>query len=551
MSQNHIKTPPKGNEKAKLSATLNNSLVLRLVIASVIFAAALIIKPPAFAEILMLAAAALLAGYDIALKAAEAVESGNLLDLPMVVIVTAFLSFFIGFGIEGAAVVLLYQIGMLLLRIIKEHTRKTALELLPEQEGDTFSHLQELADDEDGTHMAIESVMKASAGTVLKFAMAAAVIYAIALPLITNLGLRISIHRALTILLIATPFSVIVSIPLAGFVGLCRSAAEGAVFQDAYSMEALADASTAVFDKGGVFSDQSPKLVALHSDVMEYDAFLNFVAHALYHSRQPFAKAVAELYDQPYKLDVIKDFREIPGYGVALSISGIPVTFAKEDFLRSRGLQLPEENASDVFGTAYYMVVADKPMGKVVFSSETNQTLENLVPEMNAAGIGRCVLLTEDSREAAQDFAEMMNFSEVYADCNTGKKYQIIREIAQKTKAAVLFIYAYAYDKHSEAAVDIRVDKRADAADAVILPDAVGRLPRMKAISARVREICIENALFAFIVKAVLIFLSIIGYCNLWLAILIDFATAALTLLNSTRAAGESFRSSLRYKMGR
>jgi hypothetical protein len=65
------------------------------------------------------------------------------------------------------------------------------------------------------------------------------------------------------------------------------------------------------------------------------------------------------------------------------------------------------------------------------------------------------------------------------------------------------------------------------------------------------REICVGNALFVFIVKAVLIFLSIIGYCNPWLAVVIDFAAAVASVLNTIRVTSESLRSNLRYKMGR
>jgi cation transport ATPase len=65
------------------------------------------------------------------------------------------------------------------------------------------------------------------------------------------------------------------------------------------------------------------------------------------------------------------------------------------------------------------------------------------------------------------------------------------------------------------------------------------------------REICVENALFVFIIKAFLIFLSIIGYCNLWLAVVIDFAAAIASVLNTIRITSESLRSSLRYKMGK
>ena len=549
MSQKHILSKPAQGEPGKFSATLNNSLVIRLVIACVVFAVSLIISMPEFLSILLLAIDSALAGYDIIIKAIDSVENGDFLAQPVVVVLIAVLAFFVGFAIEGAALILLYQIGLLLLNFAKDYTKKVALDLVQDQDDEIVSYMRGIIQDEENADMAIGSVMGTSAGSILKLAMLLAIVYAIALPIATSLSFRISIHRALMILLVATPMSVVVSIPIAAIVGLCRNAQHGVVFNNAYSMEAMADASVAVFDKNGIFTEECPRIIAMHSDVLDSDTFLNFVAHAVYYSEQPIANAISAVYDQEYKLDVIKDFREIPGYGVALSIDGIQVTFATGDFFRSRGVELPEQEA-DV-GQTFYMFVAGRPMGKVVISSDVNQSLEALVPEMKSAGITRCVLLSEDSKEVGQQFAEAMNFSEMYAQCDTGKKLRVVSDIVRKTKGAVLFIYSGGIDTHSEAAVDIRVSRRAKYADAIVSAADLQSLPFAKQVSQRVREICIENALFAFIVKAVLIFLSIIGYCNLWFAIVIDFATAVATVLNTIRITSESIRKNLKYKFGR
>ncbi len=549
MSPKHTISRPAALNPAKVSATLSSSLVIRLVIASVVFAVSLILSMPKFLSVILLVLTAVLAGYDIILQAVESVESGNFIATPVLLVLVTVLSFCIGFGIEGAALVLLYQIGLLLLNFAKERTRKAALDLLRGEDEDVVKHVSELVENEENTGMAIENVMRISAGSILRLAMLLAVIYAIALPLITNLGFNISIHRAMMILIVATPLSVVASIPIAGAVGLCQNAQNGIVFGNAYSMEAMADATAAVIDKSGIFADECPRIIAIQSDSLDQDTFLNFIAHAVYYSEQPFANAVSAVYDQDYKLEVIKDFREIPGYGVELSIDGIPIVFATAELLKSRGIEIPDEPGE--FGQTYYMAVSGRIMGKLVISSDVNQDLEGLVPELKAVGISRCVLLTEDSREAGQEFAEMLNFSEMFAQCDTEKKLEIISDIAKKNKGAVIFVYANGVDTHSDAAVDLRVSKRARYADAIIVPEEVSNLPKAKRISKRVREICIENALFAFIVKAILIFLSIIGYCNLWLAVILDFATAVATVLNTIRIPSESIRGNLKYKFGR
>ena len=549
MSQIQKSTRPAEANTAKVSATLKNSLVIRLVLASVVFVVSLILSMPRFLSILLLVLTAVIAGFDIILQAVDSVENGNFLATPVLLVLIAVLSFCIGFGIEGAALILLYQIGMLLLNFTKDRTRRGALDLLRGQDEDIIKHVRELVEDEKNTGMAIENVMLSSAGSILHLAMLLAVIYAIALPLITNLGFNISIHRAMMILIVATPLSVVVSIPVAGAFGLCQNAQNGIVFGDARSMEAVADATAAVIDKSGVFADECPRIIAMQSDVLDQDTFLNFIAHAVYYSEQPFANAVSAVFDQDYKLEVIKDFREIPGCGVELSIDGIPIVFATAELLRSREVEVPDEPRE--VGQTYYMSVSGRIMGKLVISSDVNQDLEVLVPELKSVGISRCVLLTEDSKEAGQEFAEMLNFSEMYDQCDTEKKLEIISDIAKKNKGAVLFVYANGIDTHSDAAVDFRVSKRARYADAIIVPEKTINLPKSKLISRRVREICIENALFAFIVKAVLIFLSIIGYCNLWLAVILDFATAVATVLNTIRIPGESIRGNLKYRFGR
>ena len=524
MSQKHIIRRPEKRETAKLSATLNNLLVIRLVIACVIFAVSLIINIPDFLTTVLLVIAAGIAGYDIILSAVKEVESGRFLSTPVILVLIAVIAFFIGFPIEGAALVLLYQIGMILLNFAKEHTKKVALELLQDQDDSVIEHMRSIMADDANVEMSIQRVMEGSAGSILKLAMIFAIVYAIALPIMTSLGFGISIHRALIILLIATPLSVVVSIPIAAIVGICDCAKNGIVFGNAYSMEAMADANVAVFDKNGVFTDDSPRVLSMRSDLMDQDTFLNFVAHAVYYSEQPIANAVSAIFDQEYKLDVIKDFRDIPGYGVELSINGIPVLLAMRDLVISRGVDVPEEEAHD--GQIYYMVVAERIVGRVVISADVNQDLDDLVPELKSAGFSRCVLLSEG-------------------------KLRVISDIAKKTKGAVLFVYSNSIETHSDAAVDLRVSNRAKYADAIIQPNAIWSLTKVKQISKRVREIVIENALFAFIVKAILIFLSMIGYCNLWFAIFLEFATAVAVVLNCIRVTSESLRKNLKYKMGR
>lgn len=528
----------------------DSALVIRLAVASVIFAVALIINMPDFLGIILLVLSAAVAGYDVVAKIPSCVEAGDYFATPVIVSLIAALSFFVGFSVEGASLLILYQIGLLLIAYAEERTRKSAVELLSYQDSALAEKMDKLIRTPEAMATYIESTMRSSAGLILKFAMVFAVIYAVALPIFTSYSYSISIHRALTIILVATPMSVGVSIPVAAAVAMCYSAHQGVVFNTASSLETLADTKTAVFDKNGIFSEDCPKVLAMKSELLDSNTFMNFVAHSVYYSDQPIAKAIAAVCDVDYRLDLISDFRDIPGYGVQLSIDNMKVVFATKELFDSRGVELPKEKGTSA-GKTFYMMVAGRYVGKVVISSEVNTQTANLVPEMKSVGISRCVLLAEENAESIQQLAETMGFSEMYGGCNADKKLLLTKEIAKKAKSAVMFVYANGVGAHSAAAVDFRVSKKSKYADALVDPSCVENIPFAKMVSVRMREIAVENAVFTFLVKAVLIFLSIIGYCNLWFAIFIDMIAAVAAILNTIRVTNESLINTLKYKIGK
>ena len=524
-------------------------LFIRLVAATVIFAVSLIVKMPAFASILLLVLSAAVAGYDICLQAVNSVENGAYFATPLVVVFIAAISYVIGFASEGAALILLYQIGLRLIAYAAERTRKSAIELLRYQDEETVDKIKALLCEEQAGYMEIESTMRYSSGSILKIAMIFAVVYAITLPLFTSFSYTVSIHRALTIILIATPMSVVAAMPSTGIVGLCYSAQQGVLFNKAATMEATGKVNIAIFDKAGIFSEACPRVLSVQSDVLDSATFMNFAAHAVYYSEQPIARAIAAVNDQEYRLDIISDFVDIPGRGVDVKIGGAQLTLATSELFASRGVYVPQSGESE--GRAYYMTVSDRYVGKLVLSSDVNDEAAELAEDMKELGVKRCILLTEDGNDESQQLAEVLGFNEVYGQCDTEKKLRLVSDLSEGSKNRILFVYSSGIESHSSAAVDMRVSPKAKYADATVLPDFVANIPFSIQVCRRMREIAVENAVFAFVIKAILIFLSIVGFCNVWFAIFIDMAAALATILNSIRVTNESLLRSFQYKRGK
>lgn len=535
---------------SKRAGSLDGIIVIRLILASLIFAVSLIIAMPAFLRILLLILSVAVSGYDVVLSVVDSVESRDYFATPIIIVFVTVISFFIGFGLEGAALMMFYQIGLMLIAYADERTRKSAKELLRYQKEETIETVSGLMEEEGAGTLAMESAAGSAASFILKIAIGIAVLYALLVPLIANLSFAVSIHRALTMIVIATPLSVVVAMPLTGVIGMCYGAQYGVIFKNAATMETAADVKLAIFDKPGVFADDCPHIVSIQSDVLDTNTFMSFAAHAVYYSEQPIAKAIAQVNTQEYHLELISDFLDIPGCGVDLKINGAHVTLATRELFASRGEAVPYETGHDNY-QMFYMMVSDKYVGKIAVSNDIYDEATGLVPEMKAIGVEKCVLLTEDGKEESESAATELEFDEVFGECDTAKKLKLISGLKASSDTPMLYVYANGIDAHSEADIDIRVNNKGKFADILVLPEYIGNLPAAVKLCHRMREVATENAIFAFLIKALLIFLSLTGYCNIWFAIFVDMAAALATILNSIRVTSDSLIDTLRYKAGK
>ncbi len=529
-------------KKVTASGSPDAVLIARIVLAAVFAAVALLIKMPVVVRYILLVLAAIVAGFDLVIDAVDAVVKKDYFAAPVVLLLAVFGCFVLNYPGESAAAVILYQLCMAALRYVQKRTLDSGLELVSGEDVDRIARVQELVTAESAGETELGGVIGRSASVVLKAGMVLAVLYAIIVPF-TGATFRASIHRALMILALCTPMSVIVSMPLTGIIAQCFSAAQGIVFNKARNMEDSAHAETAVFDKAGIFSEEAPKLLAVRSDMLDKETMMNFSAHALYYSEQPVAKAVSDAYDQEYRLDVISDFAEIPGCGVSVKIAGTPVLVSTADYLLSRGIRIPQEQEA---GQVFFLVVAGRYVGKLILSASTNDAARDLTDAMRDTGLRRCILLTEESAEESQKTGESFRFDEVYGECDLERKLKLISDMCSGTDNHVLYVYSNGFEAHSEAKVDMRVSKKSKYADVSIDPERLTNLPFAVQICKRMGQIQGENAVFAFVVKALLIFLAINGKCTLWFALFVDSAAAIAAVLNTIRVTKDSLFANLR-----
>ena len=518
----------------KPAGSLDLILIGRLVLAAVLLVLGAFVVKNEVISIILLVLSAVASAYDMALEAFDSVLEKKYFATPILLLFVAFVSFFICFGAEGAAMLLLYQLSLLVIAYVIKRTRGSAMQLLNGQDEEIQERASELFGKEDALKLKMESAAYRSADLLLKIMMGLAVVFIFVLHWL-GLGVypySVCIHRALMIFTAAIPASVVVALPYTALVGLCHSARNGVLFRDAVAMEKTAEVNVLAIDKANIFSSDAPELEDAHSDMLDQNTFMSFIAHAVYYSEQSFARAIPTLGENDYRLDVISDFVDVPGCGVELKIGGSPVILAKADYLASRGILVPEGESE---GEQYFLVVSGRYVGYLTVSSPANENGAELLEAVREADMRELVLLTEDGAAESRRLADELGFDEVYGECDTERKLKHIEDLNQGDRNHVMFLYANGVEAHSAADVDVRLSKKAKFADANIDPDNAEALPLGIQISRRMCQVAKENAIFVFAVKALMIFLSILGFCSIWFVLFMDTVAVLASLLNAIR----------------
>lgn len=528
-----INERPRFAVKSKSAAGSPDMILIgRLILAAVLLILGAFVIKNQVVRVILLVLSAIASAFDLGLKAFDSVLEKDYFASPILVLFIAFVSFLIGYPTEGAAMLLLYQLSILVVEYARKRTRSAALELLNGENDEILDQAGEMFAADDAGKLQMEADAFRGADLLLKIAMVIALLYIFLLPRLGDYTYSVAIHRALMIMMTAIPASVVIAMPYTALVGLCYGARNGILFRNGKVMEKTADTNVAVFDKAGIFASGAPELQSVHSDVLDRKTFMSFVAHAVYYSEQGFAKAIPALSEQDYKLEVISDFVDVPGCGVEVKIGGSPVILATDDYLTARGVAVPEVEEE---GEVFYLTVSGRYVGYLVFASQTNDIGLELLEGVRDLGVRETVLLTEDGAGESQKFADKLGFDEVFGECDTERKLQHIEDLNQGTRNHVMFLYSNGLEMHSAADVDVRFSQKTKFADVAIPPEKASALPFAMQLSRRMCQVAKENAIFVFAVKALMIFLSMLGLSSIWFVLFMDSAAVLATLLNAIR----------------
>ena len=350
------------------------------------------------------------------------------------------------------------------------------------------------------------------------------------------------IYRALTFLVISCPCALVISIPLSFFAGIGGASKAGVLIKGSNYMETLSQTKYVMFDKTGTLTKGAFEVSAVLHNELEEEKLLEYAALAECASSHPISKSLQKAYGKEIDRNRVSDIREISGHGITAVVDGHEVAAGNDKLMKKLGLKYHECHTA---GTIIHMAIDKKYAGHIVISDVVKEHSKEAVAELKKAGIKKTVMLTGDSRKAAEQTAKTLGIDQVYSELLPGDKVQKVEELLleKEGKEKLVFVGDGINDAPVLTRADIGIamgamgsDAAIEAADVVLMDDDPLKISKAIKISQKCLRIVYQNIIFALAIKFACLGLGALGIANMWFAIFADVGVMIIAVLNAVRA---------------
>ena len=344
------------------------------------------------------------------------------------------------------------------------------------------------------------------------------------------------LYKALVFLVTACPCALVISVPLGFFCGVGRASKEGILIKGSDGLEGLSKLDAVVFDKTGTITEGKFEVRDIVSNDISKEELLELAACAEYYSNHPIARSIVKTYKGHIDESLIKDYKEISGYGAEVLVNDKRVIIGNDKLLNQENVIVEKVND---FGTTVYVACDSKYVGYLVIGDKIKESAYNSVNNLKKMGM-RVVMLSGDTKEMVKMVADKVKIDEYYSELLPIDKVQKLKEIKK------LSYTAFAGDGVNDAPVikeadlgismgGIGSDAAIEASDVVLMHDNLNKIVTAIKISHVTQKIVMFNIIFALSFKFLMLILATLGFASIWMAVFADVGVTLLAVLNALR----------------
>ena len=378
--------------------------------------------------------------------------------------------------------------------------------------------------------------------TPLVFAAALALIV---VPVALGGDLDTWLYRALALLIVACPCSLVISIPVAVVSAVGRAARDGVLIKGGQALEDLARIRTVAIDKTGTLTDGRPRLAnVIALDGLSEDEALAVAAAVERRSEHPLAQALVAA-ARKQGLDVAEPdaFQALPGRGVIARVAGRELWAGGPRLAAEHLDETPDETRSLEHHGQTATVLGEKNRALAIFglADQPRPEAPAAIAALRRAGIERVIMLTGDNDRVAASVSAQVGADEYRAGLLPEDKLRAVEQLT-RDHGPVAMVGDGINDAPALAAASVGIamgaagtDAAIQSADVALMSDDLARLPDAVTGARQATRVMRQNVVASLTIKAVFVVLAPLGLVTLVMAVAADMGMSLLVTLNGLR----------------
>jgi Cd2+/Zn2+-exporting ATPase len=357
-------------------------------------------------------------------------------------------------------------------------------------------------------------------------------------------------YRTMTLLVVASPCALVLSIPSAVLAAIAWGACHGILFRGGAAVEKLAGVNVVVLDKTGTLTTGELRVEKVESFPPGHENEIARLAYSLEKlSTHPLARAITRHGKQQQLEPVaLEQFESVTGLGLKAKLEGGQVLLGRREWVRSSAFRRIETESPDRLkaelrtdaGLSDVWVVHGDLLGRVILRDDIRPQAASVVEELRREGL-RTVVLTGDRQATAEFLRDKLKLDDVRAELKPEQKVEAVRELSGQGRK-VAMIGDGVNDAPSLAAAHIGVamgargsDAALEQADVVLMHDRLENFLAAFRLSQRARLIIRQNLVLSLGTVVVLVSFALLGKIPLTIGVVGHEGSTVVVVMNSLR----------------
>jgi Zn2+/Cd2+-exporting ATPase len=354
---------------------------------------------------------------------------------------------------------------------------------------------------------------------------------------------RSAFYRAMTLLVVASPCALVLSIPSAILAAIAWGARHGILFRGGAAIEKLANVDLVSLDKTGTLTTGELEVVGYESFPPGREQEVLELAYSLeQNSQHPIARAITS-YGRKHGVTEhdIHEFQSITGQGLKAKRGEATVLLGRRELLQEGPLaEWIKDLAPAAPELTEVWVIGKGVLGRVLLKDEVRLQSRNVLARLRKLGL-RTVMLTGDRRQTAESVAKELGLDEVRAGLSPEAKVAAVQEFRAAGRK-VAMVGDGVNDAPSLAAAYVSVAMGARGSDAaleqsevVLMNDKIENFLSAYRLSQRARRVIRQNLFISLGTVVVMVGCALAGIVPLTIGVFAHEGSTVVVCLNGLR----------------